>query len=136
MNNLEGRHALIIDDDPMGADVLRNMLARVSISSTVFSNVITGNGDIDAVVDDMPELDVIFLDLEMPGSNGYDVLAMLQANERAMNVPVVAYTTHISHLQQAREAGFHSFLSKPLNRSEVPEQVERILSGESIWVID
>jgi CheY-like chemotaxis protein len=136
MSNFQGRHALIIDDDPMGADVLANMLARISMTSTVYSNVITGSQDIEAVIDSIPELDVIFLDLEMPGSNGYDVLAMLQENERAMNIPVVAYTTHISHLQQAREAGFHSFLSKPLNRSEFPEQVERILSGESVWVID
>ena len=131
MSNLEGLHALIIDDDPMGADVLKNMLARLSMTGTAVDSY----ADMKSVVEGLPQLDIIFLDLEMPGYNGYDVMEMLHAIPRAMSVPVVAYTTHISHVQQVKDAGFHSFIGKPLNRAEFPEQVERILSGESVWSI-
>lgn len=129
MSNLEGLHALIIDDDPMGADVLTNMLARISMTATAVDSY----ADMPSVIEGLPQLDIIFLDLEMPGYNGYDVMEMLRPLPRAMSVPIVAYTTHISHIQQVKDAGFHSFLGKPLNRTEFPEQVERILSGESIW---
>jgi two-component system cell cycle response regulator DivK len=36
-------------------------------------------------------------------------------------------------MQKARQAGFDGFLSKPLDADVFPEQVRRILSGESVW---
>jgi two-component system cell cycle response regulator DivK len=67
--------------------------------------------------------------------NGYDVLDRLKNDARFSNIPVVAYTTHVSHMNQARDAGFHSFLGKPLNDYLFPEQLNRILQGESVWEV-
>jgi CheY-like chemotaxis protein len=67
--------------------------------------------------------------------NGYAVLEHIQQNEKYSGVPVVAYTTHISHLNDARRAGFHSFLGKPIDGRNFGKQLERILNGESVWEV-
>jgi CheY-like chemotaxis protein len=76
---------------------------------------------------------VIFLDLEMPGIDGYPMLSYLKNDDRFNNVPVVAYTVHMSEMNVARQKGFHSFLGKPLDADLFPEQLAAILRGEHVW---
>ena len=83
----------------------------------------------------MGPVDLVFLDLEFPNYDGFDILADLQADPRLAHVPFVADTVHISEQNQARQAGFHSFLGKPLDVQKFPEQVRRILNGERVWEI-
>jgi CheY-like chemotaxis protein len=71
----------------------------------------------------------------MPSSNGYTVLEYLQRNNRFDGVPVVAYTTHISHLNDAKRAGFHSFLGKPIDGRNFAKNLEKILKGQAVWEI-
>lgn len=131
MGKLSGKYALIIEDDMPSVEVLQMLLDQVSVDSEVI-------GDNQRIANDLDEVnvpDVIFLDLEMPSSNGYKVLDMIRSSQRFDDVPVVAYTTHTSHLNDARKAGFHSFLGKPLDSARFAEQLERILNGESVWDI-
>lgn len=127
MYPLGNTHVLIIEDDPVSVDVLRSLLEQVGASYTVLARQ-----NKEAILN-APPADVVFLDLEMPELNGYDVLQILKSIETFKNVPVVAYTTHVSHMNGAREAGFHSFLAKPLNRHQFQEQLEKILNGQSVW---
>jgi CheY-like chemotaxis protein len=129
MVTLEGVHALIIEDDQISIDVLQNLLDQLAVVTTV----VPGNHSIADAIGRLARPDVIFLDLEMPGYNGYEVLEMLQADAEFDGVPIVAYTTHISHMNDARNAGFHSFLGKPIERYTFAENLERILNGESVW---
>jgi two-component system cell cycle response regulator DivK len=38
-------------------------------------------------------------------------------------------------MTKAQEAGFNGFLGKPLNRTRFPDQVRRIIDGESVWEV-
>ena len=122
---------LVIDDDPTSVRVLEELVKRINVAEfgSLDSYTVQEYLDSDATPD------VIFLDLEMPQINGYMVLERIQNNPRFANVPVVAYTTHTSHLNDAKRAGFHSFLSKPLNGRQFPEQLARILDGEPVWEV-
>ena len=131
MVSFEGKVALIVDDDEVSVDVLGNLLERLEVGYLVAD----GMSDIQTMLTDAGHIDIVFLDLEMPGRNGYDVLALLDEHPVAAGVPIVAYTTHISHVNDAKQAGFHSFLGKPLNRRDFPDLLERILGGESVWEI-
>ncbi len=129
MSSLTGVRALIIEDEQTSIDVLQNLLDQLDISTSV----IYGGADIADTISRTARPDVIFLDLEMPGLNGYEVLELLHADAEFDGVPVVAYTTHISHMNNARRAGFHSFLGKPLHRYDFADNLNRILNGESVW---
>jgi two-component system cell cycle response regulator DivK len=131
MSNFQGKQALIIEDDMPSVEVLQMLLEQVLVDSDVI-------GDNQNIAEDLDEVnvpDIIFLDLEMPMRNGYKVLEMIQSKVRFDEIPVVAYTTHVSHLNDAKKAGFHSFIGKPLDSSRFAEQLERILNGESVWEV-
>ena len=123
-------HALIIDDNSGNVEVLAEMLTLENVSYTQLQDPLK----IDGVLDQLQQLDVVFLDLEMPGLNGYQVLERFQSDPLFDGIPIVAYTVHVSEVNVARDLGFHSFLGKPLDVDVFPNQLARILQGERIWV--
>ncbi|NLX08746.1 MAG: response regulator [Chloroflexi bacterium] len=127
--SLSDVHALIIEDDPSSVDVLQNLLEQLTVSTTV----LMANANLTDELQTIARPDVIFLDLEMPWANGYEILNLLHSDTEFEGVPVVAYTTHISHMNNARQAGFHSFLGKPIHRYHFPDNLRRILNGEQVW---
>jgi CheY-like chemotaxis protein len=62
-------HALVIDDNPKNVNVLARLLSEQEVTSTQITNPKL----LDAALADVDTLDVIFVDLEMPGLNGFDV---------------------------------------------------------------
>jgi two-component system sensor histidine kinase EvgS len=80
-------------------------------------------------------VDLILMDLQLPGKDGYAILEELHQDNTLAHIPVVAVTANVMRedVQHAREAGFHSFLGKPINGPLFGEFIQRILSGESIW---
>lgn len=131
MSAFDGKTALIIEDDMNSILVLEQLLRQVSVPT----NVIQDSKIVVQQLNEVPVPDIIFLDLEMPSSNGYTVLEYIQKNHRFKGVPVVAYTTHISHLNDVKNAGFHSFLGKPIDGRQFPTYLGKILNGEHVWEI-
>jgi CheY-like chemotaxis protein len=122
-------HALIIDDDASNISVLDQLLALEGVSCTHIQDPrVLQNG-----LGNLPDADIIFLDLEMPKVNGYEAFALLRADPRYAEVPVVACTVHFNEIQTCRDLGFHSYIPKPLDIDHFPEYLKRIVSGEQVW---
>src|SRR5215207_10197663 len=124
-------HALIIDDNASNLGVLGELLSLEGVSFTKVQDPTK----FQSVSKTLSRVDVVFLDLEMPQLDGYKVLELLRADSRYDDVPVVAYTVHVSEINVARDMGFHSFLGKPLDVDRFPDQLARILRGEPVWGI-
>jgi CheY-like chemotaxis protein len=123
-------HALIVDDKSTNIDVLAMLLDREGVAYTA----VTSSRHVLGTVDLLERVDVVFLDLEMPNADYYQMLHQLKAHPRLTGVPIVAYTVHNSEIDTARQAGFDSFLGKPLQVTEFPKHFQRIMNGESIWI--
>ena len=65
--------------------------------------------------------DLILMDIQLPGMNGYDALAILQADPLTAPIPVIAVTAGAmpGDLEAARAAGFFRYLTKPLELAEL-----------------
>jgi two-component system, cell cycle response regulator DivK len=131
MVNFDGAHVLIVDDNSTSVEVLVGLLDQLCITYTVVYH----SHQVGEVIPQLQRLDAIFLDLEMPGRDGYSVLQMLQADPYLSEVPTVAYSAHTSQMAQARQAGFHGFLGKPLRGSDFPTHIDRIFSRQPVWSI-
>ncbi len=85
--------------------------------------------------DTLPRLDLILMDIRLPYEDGFGAQQKLRASERFKSVPIVAVTAeaNLEQMNKARQAGFDGFLGKPLNPDRFPEQIRRILNGESVW---
>ena len=73
---------------------------------------------------------VIFLDIEMPGMDGFEVAEDLQG----LNLPpytLVAFTTYTdeAHRQECEVAGFDMFLSKPATVADIEHVIKTARSG-------
>ena len=124
-------HALIVDDNITNLEVMGEMLSAMGLTYTAVQNP----NRLEAVLEEMNQIDIVFLDLEMPGLDGYMVLEMLQL-DYGITAPIVANTVQLNEITTAREMGFHSFLGKPLKVNRFPGQLERILNGRPVWEID
>ncbi len=122
-------HALIIEDTAINSDVLREMLSGEGLTCSVIQDARLIQKQI---VEQAPP-DLIFLDLEMPYIDGYEVLNILKAHPVWASVPVVACTVHTAEATTARTKPFHSFLSKPLDADHFSDQLKEILDGKRVW---
>ena len=121
--------ALIIDDNHTNLLVLKHALQLEGIEPLLCYHP----DEIAGVMTEATDLSLVFLDLEFPNHDGLDLIHDLKDNPQLSDIPFVAYTVHISEQNEAAEAGFHSFLGKPLNVEVFPSQLQRILQGEPVW---
>ena len=88
--------------------------------------------------DTLARVDLILMDIRLPYEDGYQALEKLRQHDKLKTIPVVAVTAYASddQMKRAREAGFDGFVGKPLDPDRFPEQVQRMLRGESVWDIE
>lgn len=121
-------HALIVDDDANNLKVLGKMLSMAGFTHTAVQDTT----QVSEALKTMGQIDIVFLDLEMPNLNGYDLLNYLKG-EKGVTAPIVACTVHTNAINDVRAAGFDSFIGKPLRVEKFPNQLNQILNGEGVW---
>ena len=121
--------ALIIDDEKKNLAVLVQLLAKEGVDAIQVDHP----NQLPSVLEEIGPVDVVFLDLEMPSKDGFEVLELLRSRPDFDGVPIVAYTVHVSEIDVAYNQGFDGFIGKPLDSDKFPDQLARILNGEQVW---
>ena len=117
-------HVLIVDDVPAMAEQYAYDLKRVGGFDTTVAR-----GGVEALEVLVREpIDCLVLDLEMPGTDGFEVLRMLQ--KRRIDVPVIVYTGTGSYDRcvQAVRLGAYGFVDKAEPIERVVQEVENAIS--------
>ena len=126
---------MIDQDDIHQARILlvdADAAARQSLSDLLCSHgyaAVTGTGDAHAVavLHAATPFDLILLDLDQPGFDGFAVMAALREPGPHTWLPVLAMTGNAALKQQAIEAGARDFIDKPFNPVEVLTRVHNVL---------
>ncbi len=71
--------------------------------------------------------DLILLDLQMPGMDGFAVMAGLKTNDEDSYLPVIVLTAQPGHKLRALQAGAKDFISKPFDLVEVKTRIRNML---------
>jgi PAS domain S-box-containing protein len=71
--------------------------------------------------------DLILLDLQMPGMDGFQVMEGLKTNDADTNLPVIVLTAQPGHKLRALQAGAKDFISKPFDLVEVKTRIHNML---------
>lgn len=73
--------------------------------------------------------DVILMDINLPGITGYEVLALLRADPAMAAIPVIAVSANAMprDIAKGMEAGFHRYLTKPIQVVEFMEAIDEAL---------
>jgi CheY-like chemotaxis protein len=112
--------ALVADDVPSNALVLRDMLKHLGVTSAIVSN---GEEAVDFVRNCVP--DVIFMDCEMPVMGGLEATRLIR--ELRVTIPIVAVTANgPEHAPDCRAAGMNHFISKPVRMTVLSALLEQL----------
>lgn len=121
-DTLRGR-VLIVDDQDVNVLLLERMLRGAgyeSIASTTDPREVC---DLHA----RNRYDLILLDLQMPGMDGFQVMEKLRELEPDGYLPVLVITAQPGHKLRALQAGAKDFISKPFELAEVLARVRNML---------
>jgi two-component system LytT family response regulator len=118
---------LVVDDEPIARQVLRDELGAFA-DVQIAGEAANGNDALREIVRLKPDL--VFLDLQMPGMGGFDVIRQLPAGALPIVVIVTAYDQHAI---RAFEAGALDYLLKPVSRERLEKALDRArtLRGKS-----
>ena len=120
---------LVVDDQEANVRLLEQMLSSagyVSVTST------TDPGKVCELYL-KHRYDLILLDLQMPGMDGFQVMEGLKAIETDSYVPVIVITAQPGHKLRALEAGAKDFISKPFDLVEVKTRIHNILEVRLLY---
>jgi CheY-like chemotaxis protein len=75
--------------------------------------------------------DLVLLDIQLPGMDGFEVLARLRAASGTAGVPVVAVSANAmpADRERARRAGFDDYVTKPVDLAQLLRVVDRFTAG-------
>lgn len=77
--------------------------------------------------------DLILLDLQMPGMDGFQVMEALKTNEADDYLPVLVVTAQPGHKLRALQAGARDFISKPFDLVEVRTRIRNMLEVRLLY---
>jgi two-component system response regulator len=127
---------LLVDDDEDCLMFIRDAIADANIRNPVYE-VTSGADALDFLKRrgphaDAPAIGLVYLDIEMPGMNGQDVLKAIRADRQLDHVPVVMMTgvTDDREKLEAAQNGANSYTVKPHYPGEF---MQTVISATSYW---
>lgn len=118
---ISSRRVLVVDDDPQ---VLRALRAGLAVEG--YEVVTAGNGETALDVAAGTRVDLILLDLELPGMDGVDVVGRLRG---WTTIPVLVLSAHeaLEDRVRALDAGADDYLSKPFAMEELGARMRALM---------
>jgi class 3 adenylate cyclase len=122
-------HVLVVDDDALNRRLLTATLAREGIRTTTAKD---GEEALSAIKEDPP--DVVLLDIEMPGVDGFEVLERIKADESVRHLPVIMISglDDTQSVVRCLEIGADDFLPKPFDAAILRARVNAGLDRKAL----
>jgi len=123
--SIEGnRRILVVDDEPHIRRVLEVILGSSGFDVVLASDGMQGLDNLSR-----EPVDLILLDLMMPGANGLEILSKIRANPERANTPVIILTAkgQDTDREAALAGGASDFLTKPFSPKKLVARIEEIL---------
>lgn len=123
---MSGHRILVVEDNPLNLKLVRDVLTA---SGYEVVEAQTGEAGVSLAADCAPDL--VLMDLQLPGIDGYEAMRLIREDPRVAEVPIVALTAFAMREDRERtaRAGFDGYLSKPISVRELPAQVGDFLSN-------
>ena len=129
VNARAGTSVLVIDDSPTIVALLKRMLEQSGYEPLDAVDAETG---VALALAKKPDL--IFLDIVLPGMNGFEALRRLRRDPATKATPIIMISGNELATEQfyAQRIGADDFMKKPFSRSEVFARIEKLLDADMI----
>ncbi len=120
---------LLVEDNPVNQIVGRRLLERAGHLVTLASN---GREAVES--SQAHPFDIILMDLQMPEMDGLEATSLIRDRDRRLgtHTTIIALTAHAlpEHEESCRAAGMDGYLTKPINKDKLLEQVNRVATAQ------
>jgi two-component system, chemotaxis family, sensor kinase CheA len=118
---------LIVEDDPATGELAAAALRRAGFQAAVVAEP----RDAARHMSRLGPPDLVLLDVEMPGMNGFDFLAKMRAHKRLKDTPVILFTAHSErrHIVRGLLAGADGYIAKPVSGTALASAVRTVLAA-------
>jgi putative two-component system response regulator len=125
----EASTILLVDDDPFNL-----LLLETHLNSLPYQILKANSGEEALALVQKQEIDLIFLDVMMPGLNGYEVCSRLKTQENTRLIPVVLITAldDLDSRVKGMESGADDFISKPVNHIEILARTKSLIKNKKM----
>jgi PAS domain S-box-containing protein len=120
---------LIVDDQKANVSLLEALLGEAGYTCVAA----TMNPAEVCALHRKTRYDLILLDLQMPGMDGFQVLEALKTNDTDAYPPVIVLTAQPGHKLRALQAGAKDFISKPFDLVEVRTRIRNMLEVRLLY---
>ena len=120
---------LIVDDQEVNVSLLEQMLSETGytcVASTMNPHEV-------CALHRRNRYDLILLDLQMPGMDGFQVIEALKTNDANGYLPVLVLTAQPGHKLRALQAGAKDFVAKPFDLVEVKTRIHNMLEVRLLY---
>ena len=121
---------LIVDDHPLYRLALKGAVAAACPDVQIFEA--DSVGDLFDALDQHPHVDLLLLDLNLPGAYGFNALAHLRGSRPELPIIVVSASDDPRTMRQALAFGAQSFVSKSADAATIGDSVLAVLRGEAV----
>jgi putative nucleotidyltransferase with HDIG domain len=120
---------LCVDDERLNRTIVRDML-----ESTQFTVLEAESGEEALGILEDHTIDVILLDINMPGIDGFEVCERIKASEELRHIPVIMVTalTDTEDRIKGIEAGAEEYIHKPFNEGELLARIRMLLKVKEL----
>ena len=119
-----GLSIAIVDDDFVIQELVKTTFGAISASVSAYQS---GNEFVEAAKTE--SFDLVFLDILMPGMDGFQVLARLRAEDIELPVIILSAVSQRESVMRAFQAGVRSYLIKPLKPDQILKKTLEILKA-------
>lgn len=124
---------VVADDHPLFRDALRQAVASVVASARI--DEAGSFEDLTALLDRESDVDLILLDLSMPGSSGFSGLIYLRAQFPAIPVVIVSASDDAVTIRRSMDFGASGFIPKRFGVETLREAIGKVMNGD-VWIPD
>ena len=124
-----GTRVLVIDDSPTIVALLKRMLQQ---NQLIVLEAFDAESGIEIARREVPDL--IFLDIVLPGMDGFRALRMLRRDPITKDLPIIMISGNAQATEQfyVQRIGADDFMKKPFSRAEVFNRIEALLDDDCI----
>jgi two-component system cell cycle response regulator DivK len=121
---MAGKRILAIEDHEENRRLLHDLLTSVGYE---LIEAVTGEEGVTLAATQLPDL--ILMDIQLPGIDGYEVTRRIKANPALRHIPVIAVTSYALSGDdvKALEAGCDAYVTKPFDPAELLEKIRDFL---------
>ncbi|MHA1273395.1 MAG: response regulator [Promethearchaeota archaeon] len=127
MAQAENKTILIVDDEPDIVNLVEKFLKLGNFNTITCSN---GKEAMEIIAENYNDIDLVLLDIMMPGKSGYTVLEEIKSNDQYKHILVILFTVKSFNedIQKGKKLGADGYLTKPFSGKELLDYIKNKLN--------